>query len=229
MTEIKLPITLTAAAVSLAKEASKVIIEAKSYTISNAAQYQNSVELLKRIKGVASKLDAERISQKAPILQAGRDVDALYKADIESLNQAERVLKAAAVKYDQEQRRAVAALQEKLRIEAETKARKEREKLEARAAKAEEKGQDEKAESLRDAAEQVQAFVPVVATIQPKMAGVSTRVNWTYRIVDVNALPREYMIPNEAMLTALAKSTKGSIPVAGVEFYSEDVLAVSNR
>lgn len=229
MSEIKLPITLTAAAVSLAQEAATVIIEAQSYEIKTLLQYTNSMELLKRIKGVYTKLEAERTAQKAPILAAGRDVDSLYKAETGKLQKAETRLKQAGILFNQEQQRKADAEQARLQAVAEERARKERERLLARAATAEERGKDEKADALRDQAEQVQVFVPVVTPAMSKVAGVATRKVWKYRITDMAALPREYMIPNEAMLSAFAKSTQGKVPVAGVEFYAEDSLAVSSR
>lgn len=229
MSEIKLPITLTTAAVDLAKEAAEVIVEAQSYKITTSEQFANSMELLKKIKSVSNKLEAERTAQKAPILAAGRDVDSLYKAETDKLLKAEKVLKDAGIAFQWEEQRKAAELQAKLRAEAEEKARKEQEKLLAQAAKAAEQGKTEKADMLLDKAENVQAFVPVIQAVETKVAGVSTRKVWKYRIVDVNKLPREYMVPNDAMLSAFAKSTQGNIPVAGVEFYSEAVLAVSSR
>lgn len=229
MNEIKLPITLTATAVSLAQEASEVIVKAQSFKINTAEQYQNSMELLKRIKSVSSKLEAERAAQKKPILDAGRDVDSLYKAETDKLLRAEKVLKDAALAFQREERRKTEELQAKLRAEAEEKARKDRERLAARAAKAEEKGHVEKADELREQANNITPFVPIVQATEVRAKGVSSREVWKYRITDIHALPREYMIPNDAMLSAFARSTRGQIPVAGVEFYTEEVLAVSSR
>lgn len=229
MAEIKLPITLTAAAVSLAQEAAGVIVEAQAYVIETPEQYHNSLELLKRIKGVSQKLEAERTAQKAPILAAGRDVDSLYKAETDKLLKAEKVLKDAALTFQQAEQKKAREEQERLQREAEENARKEQERLLARAAKAEADGKVEKAEDLLEKAEAVTPFVPVVAAPVFATAGVSTRQIWKYRITDVNAIPREYMIPNDTMIGNVVRASKGAIKIAGVEAYAEDSMAVSGR
>lgn len=221
--------TLSDRARILAKEAAVIITETKSITVTNDEQKSNTLELLKKIKGVANGLEAERTAQKKPILEAGREIDGAYKAEIDKLAKAESVLKQSVLSYDQEQRRKAQELQRKLQAAAEEKARKEREKLAAQAEKAAAAGKIEKAEALQEKAEEVQVFVPIVQAVETKVTGVSTRKAWKYRIIDVNKLPREYMIPNEAMLAALARSTQGNIPVPGVEFYAEDILAVNSR
>ena len=46
------------------------------------------------------------------------------------------------------------------------------------------------------------------------------------RVTSAAALPKEYMVPNEKMLDALAKASKGAMKIPGVEFYTESILAV---
>ena len=228
-TTVKALTTLFDRARVLAGKAADIINESKGLTVTNDDQKSNMLELLKKIKGVSGDLEAERTAQKKPILDAGRDIDSAYKAEIEPLTRAESYLKSAVLKYDQEQRRKAEELQAKLRAQAEEAARKEREKLAKQAEAAAAKGKDEKADELRDRAMNTLAFVPVIQTVETKTAGVSSREVWKYRITDPALLPREYLIPNDALLSGFARSTKGNIPVAGVEFYAESVLAVSSR
>ena len=77
-------------------------------------------------------------------------------------------------------------------------------------------------DSARAKAAAAALIQPVIAREVPKIAGIKTRTVWKYRIVDAAQIPREYMIPNEVMLGNVARSTKGAVKVAGVEFYSED-------
>jgi len=70
------------------------------------------------------------------------------------------------------------------------------------------------------------------APIAPKVAqvaGVSTREDWDFRIVDESLIPREYLLVNESAIRALGKTTKGKAKVAGVEFYSRQIVAASRR
>jgi len=53
--------------------------------------------------------------------------------------------------------------------------------------------------------------------------------NWKYEIVDPAALPREYMIPDHAMLNTTAKKHHDTKPVSGVRFYNEPTIRVNTR
>lgn len=81
----------------------------------------------------------------------------------------------------------------------------------------------------------IKPLVPVVPPIpQPKtikvMSGsLSGRMVWKHRVVDMSALPDTYKLVNESMLKGLAKSTKGSMEIPGVEFYQDEQLSVSDR
>jgi len=50
--------------------------------------------------------------------------------------------------------------------------------------------------------------------------------NWKYRIVDIDKLPREYMIEDTAMLTTIAKKHHDMKQIPGVEFYNEQTVKV---
>lgn len=48
---------------------------------------------------------------------------------------------------------------------------------------------------------------------------------WKYEIIDVDALPREYMMPDLVMLNAIAKKYHDQKKIAGVRFYNEPIIA----
>lgn len=62
-----------------------------------------------------------------------------------------------------------------------------------------------------------------VAPAVPKVAGIKARVNWKFRIVNENRLPREYMMPDEVKIGSVVRNQKraGEV-IPGVEAYSED-------
>jgi len=78
-------------------------------------------------------------------------------------------------------------------------------------------------DALREAALAPRA---VMTAAVPKItaAGTSYRTTWKFRIVDLNLVPREYMIPNEQLLGATARTTKGAQTIPGVEFYAEQSI-----
>ena len=116
--------------------------------------------------------------------------------------------------YWQTEQKRIAAEQERKRKEAEEMAR--------IAAEAEAAGDTETAAE----AVAIAAVTEATVTEAPKAAGVSMREVWRAKVVDPNKVPREYMIVNQNALDALAKATKGSINIPGVEFVKEVVSSV---
>jgi len=108
--------------------------------------------------------------------------------------------------------------------EAQKKANKEAEKLKATADFIDQSGDIQTAIELRTAADNVLQDVKEVEVVKTK--GISTRTNWKFRIVAENLIPREYLVPDEKKLGEIARTEKGGVSIAGVEFYSEEVLAV---
>lgn len=66
--------------------------------------------------------------------------------------------------------------------------------------------------------------VTVLAGPAARAAGTSFRTTWKFRIVDPALIPREYLIHNEQMLGALARTTKAPSTIPGVEFYAEQSI-----
>ena len=66
----------------------------------------------------------------------------------------------------------------------------------------------------------------VAAALPPKVtaAGTSLRRTWKARVVDANAIPREFLIPNEQLLGQIAREQKENASVPGVEFYTVDSI-----
>ena len=72
------------------------------------------------------------------------------------------------------------------------------------------------------------AMAPRQVQVQgpPKVtaAGTSFRSVWKFKVSDLNQVPREYMILNEQMVGALARSTKGAMQIPGIEIYEEKTI-----
>ncbi len=52
---------------------------------------------------------------------------------------------------------------------------------------------------------------------------------WKYKIDDINQLPREYMLPDDAQLSAIAKKHHDKKPVPGVTFYNDPYYKVRTK
>jgi len=212
------PIDVSSANAAL-ETAEKLKTLSQNIVIKNDGDYESAGVNLKEIKSQIKTLDDERKKLTKPIDEAKKNIMALFKKPLDVLTAAETAYKKSMVTYVVEQDRKKREEEAKLEREAE----KRRIELEKQAKKHEEKGNIEKAQ---ERAELADAVMPAVSGIQtPKAAGVFMREIWKYRIVDDKIIPREFLIVNEKLLGEMARSTKGVVPVAGVEFYSEKVLA----
>jgi hypothetical protein len=133
------------------------------------------------------------------------------------------------------------AAEESARQKAESDARQraaEAEQLRVREkAEAEQREADRKAEAERiTAASKAEVFdirasttvAPVVATEAPKVAGVSMRDNWTYRIVDPTKINAPFMTPDTVKIGKLVKALRMEAAAQigpGVEVFNEQVVA----
>lgn len=58
------------------------------------------------------------------------------------------------------------------------------------------------------------------------VAGVTTRADWDFRIIQEELIPREYLLVNAPAIRNLGKMTKGKAKIPGVEFFPRPVVAV---
>ncbi len=113
---------------------------------------------------------------------------------------------------------------ERLRQIEERKKADEAAKLQEAAQKAMEKGDAEKAVELSTQAAMTTASAPAVQTA--KVEGIYTQTRWTFEVVDAAKIPREYLLVDEAKLSALATANHDTVKVPGVRFYTKTTTAV---
>ena len=184
---------------------------------------------IKTVKALAREVNGKRLKITKPLNDALKEVNALFAPAKDWLVEAERILKNTLLQYQNEQARIARELQAK----ADAEARKEREKLERRAAKAEAKGKEDKAEELREQAET--KIAPVVTSAAPKLAGISRRETWKAEITDKGTLlkhiveKRPDLLPlvkiDQSALNGMARVLKGELDLPGVEVSKEASIA----
>lgn len=194
--------------------------QAKQITITDQASYERAGQILVIVKGLRKKIDEtfDPIISKA--FAAHKEAKA-QKTKVEApLLVAEAHVKPLMAFYVNEQERKRREEEEKLRLEAQKKA--EAEQL-ARAEAAEKQGNHQAAEAIISAPVQV---APVVLQSEtPKVAGVSYRKSWKFRITDPALVPREYLIPDDKAIGAVVRALKDQCKISGVEVYSEDTVS----
>lgn len=151
------------------------------------------------------------------------------------------------IRREAERQAAEAARRERERMDREAaalaeKARKDAEAAERRAAAMEAEGKAERAEALRAAAaekEQARAadvaalqmasaampVAPVVDIPRAASAGISTREDWDFEIIDEAAIPREYMTVNDKAIRGVVKALKDKAAIPGIRVFSKKNIA----
>jgi hypothetical protein len=212
------------------QEASAIMVWANGLAVRNADEYKLAFEKVKEIKAVRKRWTDYWSPLKTKAHATWKEIVGKEKEGTDICDNAELIAKRKADAWRQEEERKAAEEQRRLQAEADRQARRERERLEKEAAKL--KTPELKQERLEQAAA-VEA--PVVAVEKPAVEGVSVRTTTKARLVDMNALiaaatpgsvAASFLEFNEKAANAFARSTKGSVKVAGIEFYEERTSSV---
>ncbi len=217
----------------VAQKASLLVQNATSIKVVDPTTQHQASEILLAIAKLRKEVADTFRPMKEAAFRAHRTVCEQEKRHDEPLANAERAVKDQIGKFVAEQNR--------LAREAEEAARKaERERAEAEARELAQQRAIEDAlalESIGDVAGAqavldhpapmpVQYVAPApIAPQVAQVAGVSTREDWDFRVVDESLIPREYLLVNESALRSVGKSTRGKARIPGVEFFSRQVVA----
>jgi hypothetical protein len=215
---------LTKEAVEISTRALTVPEQARTINITDDESYKRAAEVLLRIKDLRRQIDEafDPIISKAH--EAHREALGQKKRADAPLVEAEGIIKPRIAAYIADINRKRAEEEARLREE---ERRKEEERRLQEAIKAEAAGQTEKAEEILAAPVEIAKVRPI--TEAPRVAGVSIQKRWTYRIVDEERIPREFLMPDESKIGRYAREMKEDAQITGVEFFSEDNVAAGRR
>jgi len=186
----------------LEQEVSAVV--AVEIAVTNQESYIAANDQIGKLQTLRKNIVAEFADTKKAAAEAHKRVCALEKKFLDPVDQRITAFKNATTRW-------YAAEQARIRAEEERK-RREAEEAARLAAEAEQAGEEELA--LEAVAEAAAAEASV--TVMPKVKGTSMREIYRAVVVDINELPREYMIPNQAALDRVVQATKGAIQIPGV-------------
>lgn len=186
--------------------------------------YTRAGQILLTIKDIRKKIEATFKPIKQKMDAAKKEVLDQEKAADKPLLEAEAWIKPLISGYLIEQERIRKEEENRLREQA----RKEEEERQLQAAiEAEQNGSKEEAEEIISAP--VQAAPVVVPKTVPKVAGISQRENWKFRIVDEKKIPREFLKVDEVKIGAYARAMKSAGNIPGVEIYNEATIGAGRR
>jgi hypothetical protein len=223
------------------EESNSICAIAQSLQIQSNEDLGAATECIQEIKGMKAEIDATFDPHIKTAHEQHKALLATKAKFFAPLDSAERLLKQRTGLFLQEQEAARQAEQRRLDdlARAEEKARRDAEmaaiKAQAEAAaksapKAEAKAiiAEAKQEVQAIAAAPIMVAAPVVE-IAPKPAGVTATLVYKYRIIHVDMLPREYLVPNEKMIAGIVKAMRGETRIPGVEIFTEQQIAVRRK
>lgn len=177
-------------------------------------------DYLKNAKAKAKEIEATRVSFVKPFNDQVKFINDWFRKPMDCLAVIEQKLKEKIMSYDNEVRRKVAEEEARLRAEAAERERKERDKLEKRADKAEASGKVERAAELRQQAETTVIQAPVLAAPKSTM---SYRTDYDFEVVDKALVPEDYKIVDEVMLRKVVKAQKELCKIPGIKIVTKQV------
>ena len=229
-TEIMLPSEET-------KRISKCEAWATELVVSTPEQHSKARSDVKSIKLLKNGIVKFFEKSKDLAYASWKEICGQEKGFTDKLDAAERIAKDKIMRYEIAEEEKRLAMERKLQAEADEKARKETERLAARAAKAEASGKLEKAEAL---AEQAEAVVPVAIKVESKLdtKGSSIKTTWKGEVVSLmeltaaavpGSVAASFLMVNQKMVDAFARSTKGQVTVPGIKFVEEKSMSMSTK
>lgn len=191
-------------------------------------------DYIKQLTSAAKTADTTRVGVKEPYLEGGRNIDGFFKGIIDPLLTVKKRVEAKLTAYLRDK----AERERREREAAEQRAREEAERAAAAARAAAEKietaadlhtaieAEDTAHNAAADLASATKAADAKPADLSRTRgdygAVASLRTTWTFEVVDMALIPREFLMVNEAALKAHLKARlkdKPPAPVAGVRFY----------
>jgi hypothetical protein len=203
--------------------------QARQITIKTMDDYVRASEIIVTIKAIRKKITETFKPIKQKMDAAKQEVLDQEKAADKPLKEAEALLSPQIIAWNREQER-IRELEEvrlrKIALDA------EKERLLSEAINAEEEAKRNGA-TKEEAAEVAQEVISspiqpppvVVPKAVPKVAGMSIRENWKFRVVNESLVPREYLKIDEVKIGGVVRATKGSIKIPGIEIYNEGTLS----
>lgn len=198
---------LAAATADLDQRSEALIASAGRARVENEAHAGRAADLIKMITSHVKALDDVREAHKRPIIDAGKAVDAHFKARTAPLDEAKGAMKGLISTW-QAAERARAAAEAKARLDA------------ARAA--EERARAAGLLSTAPAVKPEPEPQPVVRGATG--AGIVTTKRWVHEVTDPTAVPRQYLAVDDAAIKAAVKAGVRDIP--GVRIYQDETVTV---
>ena len=194
--------------------------QAKQISIKTMDDYVRAGEIMLTIKAIRKKITETFKPIKQKMDAAKQEVLDQERAADAPLKEAEALLSPQIIAWNREQERLRQEEENRLREEAR---KQEEERRLQEAILAEQSGQKEEAEAIMETP--VQVAPVVVPKSVPKVAGMSIRENWKFKISNEKLIPREYLKVDEVKIGQVVRALKSATNIPGVEVYNEGTVS----
>jgi hypothetical protein len=184
--------------------------EGKALVITDNASYGVAGEFLKKIKQAQKNVDDTRKGMTRPIDEAKSKIMDLFRPVEARIKDIEASVKRSLLEYQR-------IVDEKIRLEREAQDKKDAEELAQKQKDAEFFGDNEPIEIEPSKIEDM----PV--NVAPVVSGISTKLVWTYNIIDENKIPREFCSPDPKKISGAISF--GVREVEGLRIYQEKIIS----
>jgi hypothetical protein len=167
---------------ALQKEVAPVVAAARELKVDSDMMYGEAGEELKAIKAKAKTLEDRRMAITRPLDAAKKSAMDLFRAPLESLNEAENIIKRTMLTYSQEQQRIRDEEARRLREAHE----REQERIRQEAEEARSSGDEATAQVLETTSQAMTVAEPV-ARAAPRAHGIGTTTRWSAEVEDKRA------------------------------------------
>lgn len=205
----------------------QLIAQSQGLTITNEQGYSNAVEVCKDIKAKIKIVEIYWEKEKNGAYSVWKGLCAKEKELLTPFTKAETDIKNKMVAWQ----RQIAEEARILREDQERYRKEEEARLLALAVEAEKDGMAENSDYLVEQAQEIHVAV-FEQPKQSKVTGSAVKTTWKARIVNESIVPVEMngmvIRPiDTALLNKLAQGSKGTLKIAGVEFYEDISISVS--
>lgn len=234
-------------AVEVSKEAENALAAAQEVVVDSPLTNQRAADIRNEWVAKAKAIEAVRRKLKKPVLEAGRQIDALFNPSIKTLKKAadivskqmtaytQRLLEERRQRQLQEERRAESERERHLRLAAEARQRADRQRADAEKAWEARQRQKLLRAAERDDARaeeheaKARAIVPSIVPDPETPEGIVMAEVWDYEIVDQDKLfeaaatshrhLRALFTIDRAALKRQVLATKDTMPIPGVRVF----------
>lgn len=219
----------------LESEANVVLNKAIVFTIKTQQDYDSAAIFIRGVKGLKKKVEETFRPIVTKAHAAWKEAKDKENKHLQPLQEAEQIVKKCSLAWYEEQEAERLKNERIEREKADAIERKRKAELNQQADNWEAKGNTQKADERRAAADQV--FIPpapVMPTVK-KAEGQAIKENWKAEVTDLKSLvlavaqgraPLNFLQADIVVINKQAKATKDSMNFDGVKFYAEKIMAV---